>query len=253
MKPLSLQLYTLREMCKADFFGTLKTVADIGFASVELAGLHGKPPAEVRKVLDDLGLKASSAHGPFPGPDQINEIADTARVLGYEDYVLPWIGPHRFKRLDDIRASAALMQAAAEALQPYGITLGYHNHEHEMAIVGGDIALARFFDAAPGLAAEIDTYWAANFGATDPAAFVKRFAKRCPLLHIKDGSFDKAARVHTAVGAGKMDIPAVIAAADESVLKWLVVELDSCATDMLQAVKDSYAYLTSRNLGAGRG
>jgi hypothetical protein len=42
-----------------------------------------------------------------------------------------------------------------------------------------------------------------------------------------------------------------VAAADPNVLKWLVVELDRCATDMTEAVRGSYQYLTSNGLAAG--
>jgi hypothetical protein len=36
------------------------------------------------------------------------------------------------------------------------------------------------------------------------------------------------------------------------VLQWLVVELDSCGTDMMTAVKASAAYLIKTGLGKGR-
>ena len=42
-----------------------------------------------------------------------------------------------------------------------------------------------------------------------------------------------------------------LAAADESV-EWLIVELDSCDTDMLQAVAESYRYLTTHGFAQGR-
>ena len=41
MAPISIQLYTLREECAKDFFGVLRTLAEIGYAGVETAGLHG--------------------------------------------------------------------------------------------------------------------------------------------------------------------------------------------------------------------
>jgi hypothetical protein len=48
-----------------------------------------------------------------------------------------------------------------------------------------------------------------------------------------------------------MNIPAIVRAAGPAT-EWLVVELDSCATDMTQAVRDSLAYLVGNELGAGR-
>ncbi len=44
----------------------------------------------------------------------------------------------------------------------------------------------------------------------------------------------------------------VIGAADPKVLRWLVVELDECARDMLQAVRASYDWLVGSRLGSGR-
>jgi sugar phosphate isomerase/epimerase len=215
-----------------------------------MAGLWDKTPAEVRKVLDDLGLVASSAHGEFPTPGNLDKIVDAANTLGYKYYVIPWLPPERFATLDDVKATAAVVQATAKMVAAKGLKLGYHNHSHEMVLVEGRAALEIFLEAAKAIAPEIDTYWASNFGAVNVPEFVKKFAKRIELLHIKDGPLVKG-QPHAAVGSGKMDIPAVINAADPKVLKWLVVELDSCATDMLTAVRESYAYLTQNGLAQG--
>ena len=54
-----------------------------------------------------------------------------------------------------------------------------------------------------------------------------------------------------AIGSGKMDIPSAVQAADEKILRWLIVELDVCATDMFSAVENSYRYITDSGLGYG--
>ena len=54
-----------------------------------------------------------------------------------------------------------------------------------------------------------------------------------------------------AVGSGKNNIREIIAAADPKVLRWLVVELDRCDTDMTTAVAESYKYLVSNKLAEG--
>jgi len=46
-------------------------------------------------------------------------------------------------------------------------------------------------------------------------------------------------------------MPAIIGAADPNVLEWLIVELDSCEGDMMEAVAQSYRYLTSAGLAVG--
>jgi hypothetical protein len=60
--PLGVQLYTVREQCKNDFPGTLKTVSQIGFKGVEFAGYWNLSAPEIRKLLDDDGLVACGTH-----------------------------------------------------------------------------------------------------------------------------------------------------------------------------------------------
>jgi sugar phosphate isomerase/epimerase len=156
------------------------------------------------------------------------------------------------KTLDGIRATAARFQAAAEAMAPHGITFAFHNHWWEFLKVGDVVPYDMIMELAPAACSELDVYWAA-FGGGDPAAELKKKGSRIPLLHVKDGPLTgDPPDPHTAVGHGKLDMPAIISAADPNVLEWLIVELDFCATDMMQAVVDSYTYLTSKGLGSGR-
>jgi sugar phosphate isomerase/epimerase len=153
--------------------------------------------------------------------------------------------------MDAIQRTADTVNGICEALRPHGLHLFLHNHYWEFEQVAGRLAYDVFAELCPDVLFEIDTYWAANFGANDPAEQVAKFASRTPLLHIKDGPLTKDSPM-TAVGSGKMDVPAVIAAADPGVLRWLVVELDACATDMVEAVRQSYDYLVGAGLASGR-
>lgn len=140
-------------------------------------------------------------------------------------------------------------EATRSALAPHGITLTIHNHAWEYELLDGRMKIDWLLDFAPELQFELDTYWAANFGANDPAQQVRRFADRCPLLHIKDGPLVKDQPM-VAVGSGRMNMKEVIPAANDTT-KWLVVELDRSATDMMTCVADSYTYLTSEGLARG--
>jgi sugar phosphate isomerase/epimerase len=108
---------------------------------------------------------------------------------------------------------------------------------------------------------EVDTYWVKTAGSEllfrsgllfrlDPAEVVRKLGERAPLLHIKDGPCLRDAPM-TAVGQGVMDFPAIVAAA-EGRTEWMIVELDSCATDMWKAVEESYRYLIEKGLAYGR-
>lgn len=252
MKPIAIQLYTLRADVYpggADLPGVLKTVADIGFRGVEFAGLHGNEPGDIAKLLKDLGLQVSSSHAGVPTTETVQRIADTELALGNRR-VIGGFGPDDFKTVDAAKASAAKFQEAAELLRPYDMTFGFHNHWWEFYTLDGRYVYDILMEEAPDMFSELDVYWCA-FGKADPVKTVGQFKSRLPLLHIKDGMLEEGKHVHTAVGSGKLDMPAIIEAADESVLEWLIVELDACETDMLDAVKESYRYLTSNGLAAG--
>jgi sugar phosphate isomerase/epimerase len=71
-----IQLYTVRDRMTADFEGTLARIAEIGYREVEFVGYADKSPAEVRAILDRLGLRAPSTHvGLRPGPDLERQLA----------------------------------------------------------------------------------------------------------------------------------------------------------------------------------
>jgi len=239
----------VREVAAKDFPGTLRTIADIGYKGVEYAGLHGHDPKEIAKLVSDLGMTVSSSHTGLPTPETVGKIAETEAALG-NTRVISGFGPDDLKTEDAVKAAAAKFQQAADLLKPYGMTFGFHNHWWEFAKIGDKYVYDILMAEAPDIFSELDVYWCA-FGKADPVQIIKKYSSRLPLLHIKDGMLEEGKHVHTAVGSGKLDMPAIIGAADPNVLKWLVVELDACETDMMEAVRQSYKYLTSSGLGEG--
>ncbi len=247
--PISLQLYSLREEAAKDFPGVLRKVADMGYPGVEPAGLHDMSPAEVRKICDDLGLAVSSAHGPFPGKDSVNEIVDTAKSLGYTRHIAGF-GRDDVETEQKCLASAGRAQEAADLLKDSGVTFGLHNHWWEFdKEFGGKTPHQILMEKAPDVFAQVDTYWV-QVGGGDAAEVVKGLGARAPLLHVKDGPLDREKGM-TAIGAGKMDWKAVIGAVHEST-EWLVVELDRCDTDMTEAVQESLRYLVDNGFAKGK-
>lgn len=252
MKPISIQLYTVRPdvypEAKDHFPGVLRTIAEIGYKGVEFAGLFGHDPKEIRGILDDLGMKTSSSHAGVPTPENVQQIVDTESALG-NTRVIGGFGPDRFKTVDDCKAAAAQFQQAAELLKPHGMTFGIHNHWWEFDTVDGQRVYDILMAEAPDMFSELDVYWVA-WGKADPAQVIEQYKSRLPLLHIKDGMLEQS-HPHVAVGSGKLDFRAIIGAADPNVLEWLVVELDAYDGPMLDAVKQSYKYLTESGLAEG--
>jgi len=248
MAPLSLQLYTLRDQINGDFPAVLRRVAEIGYKGVEFVGLHGVAPAEVAKIVQGLGLQVSSSHTGIPTRETIGKLADTEKALGNTRLVAGF-GPDNFKTLDECRRSAEKFQTAAQLAGEEGLTFGMHNHWWEFEVIDGHNVYDYLLDAAPAMFSELDIYWAAYAGQS-LAEVIAKHKSRLPLLHIKDGSLEKDSAM-TAVGSGKVDVKGAIGAADPNALEWLIIELDHCDTDMWEAVRQSYAYLTGNGLAAG--
>ena len=246
--PLSIQLYTLRDEVQGDFAAMLRRVAEIGYKGVEFAGLHGHSPQEIAGIVSDLGLQVSSSHVSLPTAETIRQIADTEKVLG-NTRLVAGLGPDEFKTLDDCKRSAERFQTAGELVKAEGLTFGMHNHWWEFETCDGELVYDFVLESAPDIFSELDIYWAAYAGVS-PATVVTQHSARLPLLHIKDGSLEKDSAM-TAVGAGKVDIAGTVGAADPAILQWLIVELDRCDTDMWEAVRQSYVYLTEKGLASG--
>ena len=61
--PLAVQLFTVRDLTKTDFVGTVQQIAKLGYSGVELAGYGNLTSAkEVKKTLADSGLKIAGNH-----------------------------------------------------------------------------------------------------------------------------------------------------------------------------------------------
>jgi sugar phosphate isomerase/epimerase len=249
--PISVQLYSLRAtIAERGIEPVLARLADIGYAGVECFGLHDLSPRELKRRVEALGMSLSSSHHPWANRAPIGEVIDVIGELGLSR-AAGGFGPDDFEDLDAVKRTAETTNRLVDELGRAGIVLFLHNHWWEFKLLGGRPAYHTFAELSPRVTFEIDTYWAANFGARDPAEEVARVRDRTPLLHIKDGPLEPK-KAHVAVGRGKMDIPGVIRAADPQVLEWAIVELDACDTDMMEAVADSYGYLTSNGLAKGR-
>ena len=219
-----------------------RSIAEMGYAGIETCGYsHGVAAKDAVKIFKDLGLTVCSAHTGVPVGDTLKKVLDEAAVVGCKR-VISGVGGEGFKTADAIKATCDKFNEAAENVAKAGLTFGVHNHwwEFEKLADGTPAYKVMLQHVDPRVFFELDVYWIQT-GGCNPAAVVAEFGARAPLLHIKDGPC-----VHnqpmTPVGEGKVDIPAVVKAAKHNA-EWLIVELDTCATDKLEAVGKSYQYL----------
>ena len=241
--PIAVQLYSVRDFTEKDFAGTVRKIAAMGYAGVETAGFPGTTAQAAGALFKELGLAVSSAHTGLPvGKDQSKILEDMA-AIGCKRLVCPGVSASLFESTDGLKKAAQLLNEANQVCRANGLTLGYHNHYKEFQVVDGRTAFDILLELVdPDVFFQVDTYWA-HVAGVDVPALVKKLGKRAPLLHIKDGPGDKNMPM-LAVGEGVMNVPAILAAA-RGFCEWQIVELDSCATDMLEAVQKSYQYLAN--------
>jgi sugar phosphate isomerase/epimerase len=263
--PLSVQLYTLREVLAEDLPGTLDRLAGLGLVHVE-PFLLTEYATQLGPALAASGLTAPTAHQHVIGTGAEDEIFATAAALGVGTVFDPRIDRERFETADGVAAVADDLNAAAAVAARHGVRVGYHNHAQELEIVlypteGSALAppraqpsdmrrdgttalelLASHLDDAVVL--EVDTYWAA-VGGQDPVELLKRLGERVTAVHVKDGPATPDPLDQVPVGQGDLPVREILAAAPHALR---VVELDDTRGDRFQAVADSVAWLRAEGL-----
>lgn len=265
--PIAIQLYSLRDDMAADFEGTLKKVKAMGYDGVEFAGLYGKTAAEVKELCAENGLVPISAHVPFVDMIADPSILETYAEIGCEFVVIPYLteeyrpGNEKF---GEVIEGAKMLGAKANSL---GMKLAYHNHDFEFVKIDGEYALDILYKEVPAdmLQPQIDTCWV-NVGGEDPADYIRKYAGRIEIVHLKDFVGGKTENMYALigldddeekdaggkfefrpVGSGKQDFPAILAASKEVGARWVVVEQDNPSMDKtpLECAEMSINYLKS--------
>ncbi|MBN2305279.1 MAG: sugar phosphate isomerase/epimerase [Anaerolineae bacterium] len=247
--PIGLQLYSLRAEIQDDFAGVVTKLAEIGYAGIEPFGSPDNL-AEAATLYKDLGIAVPSAHVPFPSEENRARVLEIAEAYGLER-IVSGKGPDDFKTMDGIKRSCDEFNAVGQWAAEHGLTFGIHNHWWEYLQVDGQYVyklMQEWID--PAVFFQVDVYWVQVAGP-NPAAVITELGGRAPLLHIKDGPASNREDPMTAVGDGVVDIPAIVKAG-EGATEWLIVELDRCATDMMEAVEKSFRYLEQEGLGRGK-
>lgn len=258
---IAVQLYSVRKEMEKDMKGTLKRIADIGFETVETAFW----PKDVSikqagQYLREAGLSVCSAHIELPVGDQKATMLETAKELGCKKMIWHgWPEDIRYGSLTGTKQLVDIYNEANRFAKANGLQFGIHNHWWEFRNKAGKRfvyeVLLESLDR--DIFFEIDTYWVKVAGH-DPAVIIKKFGKRAPLLHIKDGPAvwndslaDDNPNPMVAIGKGTQNFPAIVKAAGGNT-EWMIVEMDKTTTDVFEALQESYNYLVNNGMAKGK-
>lgn len=238
---VGVQLYTLRNECEKDFFKTLERVAGIGYEGVELAGLYGRRPDEVKEKLDELELEVVGHHIPFERIEQdLEQVIYEQMKLGNTRIVCPWLPPE-MRNKESYERVANVLQDAVGKCAEHGMSISYHHHDFELEKEMTNSTLAMILDRDDRIQAEFDIYWLERAGH-NPVDWLKAYKRRTSVVHLKDRSND-ANEDTVILGTGNIAIQKVLEQGPDSNVKWWVVEQDECQLDPIESVSRSYRYL----------
>ena len=206
--PICVQLYSVRNELKKDYEGTIAQIGKMGYKGVEFASRQEweKKPTELRKLLDDNGLKCIGTHTAMMTlqGDALMRTVELHKTLGNRLLIVPSLPD---KTAEQWQKRANQFNDIAAKLKEHDMVVGFHAHAGEFKQQFGDkTAWEIFFDnTKPEVVHQIDTGNTMS-GGGDPIAMIKKYPGRTKSLHIKEFGGDKNA----AIGEGKMDWKSLI-------------------------------------------
>jgi len=266
-----LSLYTVRGPLAEEPERVLRALAEIGCRYVEgrLAQVEGYLP-----LLAELGMPwvswmvdtplvtgnweiwdrmMTSRGGQALQRNTLQETIETAAKHGVRNVGISYTLPPEREGPDGWKRIAEQCNRAGQACKSAGLNFYFHNHAEEFVGEPGaqpfDLLLA---ELDPELVRfEIDVFWVSIAGA-DPAEALRRAQGRVLSLHLKDKAagtpdveavFDAPQDAFMEVGAGTLDWPGILQAAEDAGAELFFVEQDRTPGDPLASARQSFEYL----------
>lgn len=249
-KPIGLQLYSLRKDMGENPKETLQKVANMGYKHLETASyrdgqVYGMSPLEFKTFVENLGMKLQSAHvgGPQYDPDKHAETmefwkkaAEDHKAMGAKYLIKPSMPIP--KTIQELTVWCDYYNAVGEVAKKEGLMFGFHNHAREFEPIEGKVMMDYMIENTdPKLVCfELDVYWSQK-GGYPAVDYLKKYAGRFPVLHIKD---------EEEIGAsGTIDFKPIFEAAYKQGMKDFYVEVERYNFEPVESVRKSFDYLNN--------
>jgi sugar phosphate isomerase/epimerase len=251
--PVGLELYSVREELKQDLMGTVRGVAKMGYEVVEFFSPYFDwTPAyakDVRKLLDDLGIRCLSTHNsdPYFTAEKLPYAIELNQILGAKFIVMASAG--RVKGLDGWKAVAESLNRAAEQMKPLGLSAGFHNHKSEFVPIEGTRPMEVLAaNTGKDVMLQLDVGTCVEAGS-DPVAWIKANPGRIHSMHCKDWSPDPAKGYKALFGEGSSPWKKVFQAAEKSGgIEYYLIEQEGSAFPPMETAERCLASFRKMHL-----
>jgi sugar phosphate isomerase/epimerase len=251
--PIGIELYSVRGELQKDLWGTVRSVAKMGYQVVEFYSPYFQWPPEqakeVRKVLDDLGIKCLSTHNSATAisAENIAKAIDLNKTIGSKYIIIA--SPPKVSGEDGWKGFADQLTKAAEKLRAENMATGFHNHQLEFRPMDGGKRPMEILAAntPKDVVLQLDAGTSVEVGA-DPVAWIKSNPGRIKSIHLKD--WGKTNGYAVAFGEGDVPWKGIFQAA-ESVggIEYYLIEQERAGADgeiaMAQRCLDNYKKMRS--------
>ncbi|MGD0470007.1 MAG: sugar phosphate isomerase/epimerase [Terriglobales bacterium] len=243
------QLYMVRDMVK-DLASTFRLLHEIGYSSVEtFPVVYDLLARELKVLINQNGLTGPSGHFDY---ETLEERVDYAAELGLEYMICPAIPVSQRTSIDGFHEAAKHLNQAAMKAQSSGLKFGYHAHNYEYKVLGGETGfdvLMRELD--PSVKLELDIFWAVEAGQ-NPQEMMRKHRDRLALIHIKDrkpvNGFtfvpDEHAAHFTEAGVGTIDWKTLLGEAKRLGVRQFFVDQDGSDLPIDQSLLINWNYLS---------
>jgi sugar phosphate isomerase/epimerase len=218
--PLGLELYSVRNELQKDLMGTVRAVAKMGYQGVEFYAPYFQWTSdyakEVRKLLDDLGIRCYSTHNGARSftAESLPKAIELNQTLGSKFIVMASAG--RVDNLDGWKTVAENLNRAAEQVKPLGLGVGFHNHQAEFKTVEGrrpiEVIAA---NTGKDVTLQLDVGTCIEAGS-DPVAWIGKNPGRIRSMHLKDWSPDPDKGYKVLFGEGVAPWKQILDAAEKT-------------------------------------
>jgi sugar phosphate isomerase/epimerase len=245
--PIGCQTYPVRVMLASDFPGTIKMLTDAGFQTIELCspfgyrefgGLAKYSGKELRKTLEDMGVKCESAH--FSMKELRESQADRiawASDMGMTQMLVASLGGPRNPTMDDVKRAADEYNRMGEQAGKAGIQQALHNENFETSMVDGKRTYDVLFELLDPKLVKFQFQISTIAQGFDAVEYFTRYPGRFVSMHVQGWSMETKQQM--ALGKDSLDWRKIFAAAKTGGIKNYFVEMN------FDLMKASVPYLRS--------